>query len=108
MLETEIKNLTTAVEALTAVLQTEVSNIATGPELAVDNDRDDAQLDIEDITSQPVAVTKDELRNLAKHAIKRGADRSAIKLMISKYGAETITDLSPDDRTHLAGLLEAM
>lgn len=84
MLESEIKKLTVAVEALTAQLASGTS------------------------VQETDAVTVTQVTTLAKKLINDGAERKAIKEMIKGHGGKLISDLQPTALANLFNELEAM
>jgi tRNA(Ile2) C34 agmatinyltransferase TiaS len=93
-LETEIVKLTSAIEALTA-------KMCEAPKIKAKSKAEP----LEEVLDAPDTV---ELRLLAKEAIKAGADRKAIKKLITKLGGETISDLDAAALATLKEQLEAL
>lgn len=93
-LETEIVKLTSAIEALTA-------KMGEAPKIKAKSKAEP----LEEALDAPDTV---ELRLLAKDAIKAGADRKAIKKLITNLGGETISDLDAAALATLKEQLEAL
>lgn len=116
MLEQAIQDLTAAVIELTKEIQSTKVETDDQPAKATptkaakatttkaakpapkEEEPEDDDLDLDDA---PTNITENEVKTLAKEKIAAGADRAAIKKMVSKLGAESITDLDQEGRNKL-------
>jgi hypothetical protein len=100
-LETEIKNLTTAIQALTALIQKNVThgavlNEPTAPTQAP-TQAPKTETPTEDAATAP-AVTVEKLHELCMEKSRANPDnRDKIKEILATYNAKTLKTLSADD-----------
>ncbi len=102
-LETKIEELTIAIGALTAVMSNQPQS---QPVTEAEEERMQTTGPIEE--EEVSEVDASAMRQLAKQKIKDGADRKAIKKLITDLGGETISDLDTSALAKLQKKLEAL
>lgn len=113
MLESEIKKLTVAVEALTAALnnqEVETVNEAVdeAPEKEEVEEEETSDEDQEETSEDSDEVTVESVQALAKEKIKDGTPRKDIKTMITKLGGESMSELDEKALVKLHAQLEKL
>lgn len=107
MLETEIKKLTAAIEALTAKIEAQqpkteeplVESLAASSEAKAEQPKEET----------PPTITHEEVKELCLKISR--ADRSkkpAIKALISEYGANVVTQVAVESLAELKAKLEGL
>lgn len=106
MLETKIEKLTVAIDKLTEAMLQGVNPVAT-LDAIVEETIPTKDESVNEVLNSLEEVSK-KVKELAKEKIKAGVKRKDIKAMITKLGADSISDLSIAEQETLYKQLEAL